>query len=95
MSSRELFNVLRGEMTSMARARSSPTRPPCTDRSSGSVLSVRPGMTGAWQVGGRNNIEYPERVDIDVDYVHRKSTTVDLAILLKTPVALFDWNATS
>ncbi len=59
------------------------------------VLSVRPGMTGAWQVGGRNNIEYPERVDIDVDYVHRKSTTVDLAILLKTPVALFDWNATS
>ena len=48
-------------------------------------------MTGAWQVGGRSKIDYPERVDIDVDYVHRKSTTVDLAILLKTPVALLDW----
>ncbi len=91
----QLFNVLRGEMSLVG------PRPIIADEAAmyGSklrlVLSVRPGMTGAWQVGGRNNIEYPERVDIDVDYVHRKSTTVDLAILLKTPVALFDWNATS
>ena len=59
------------------------------------VLSVRPGMTGPWQVGGRNKIDYPELVDIDVDYVYRKSTTIDLPILLKTPAVLLDWDATS
>lgn len=91
----QLVNVLRGEMSLVG------PRPIVSEEGAmygpqlGLVLSVRPGMTGAWQVAGRNRICYPERVDIDIDYVNRKSVIVDLAILLKTPAALLDWRATS
>ena len=91
----QLFNVLRGEMSLVG------PRPIVADEGAmygpqlPHVLSVRPGMTGAWQVGGRSKVDYPERVDIDVDYVNRKSVAADLAILLKTPAALLDWQATS
>lgn len=59
------------------------------------ALSLRPPMTGAWQVAGRNRIGNPGCADIDVDYVNRKSVFVDLSILLKTPAALLDRRATS
>ncbi len=51
-------------------------------------LSVRPGITGAWQVNGRSSIDYPERVDMDADYVQNWSLWRDLVILAKTPVAV-------
>jgi exopolysaccharide production protein ExoY len=50
--------------------------------------SVRPGITGAWQVNGRSKIDYPERVDIDADYVEHWSLGLDVRILAKTPVAV-------
>jgi exopolysaccharide production protein ExoY len=51
-------------------------------------LSVRPGVTGAWQVSGRSDIDYPERVDIDEQYVREWSLGLDLKILARTPVAV-------
>lgn len=51
-------------------------------------LSVRPGITGAWQVNGRSTLDYPERVAIDAEYVRSWSLWRDLAILLRTPVAV-------
>jgi exopolysaccharide production protein ExoY len=51
-------------------------------------LSVRPGITGAWQVNGRSTVDYPERVAIDAEYVRSWSLWRDLAILLRTPVAV-------
>ena len=51
-------------------------------------LSVRPGITGAWQVNGRSSIDYPERVDMDADYVHNWNMWRDIVILAKTPVAV-------
>jgi lipopolysaccharide/colanic/teichoic acid biosynthesis glycosyltransferase len=50
--------------------------------------SVRPGITGAWQVNGRSRIDYPERVDIDADYVEHWSLGLDVRILAKTPLAV-------
>lgn len=47
-------------------------------------LAVRPGLTGAWQVGGRSLIGFPERAVIDFDYVHSWSLLKDLAILART-----------
>ena len=47
--------------------------------------SVPPGLTGLWQVSGRNNILYPERVWLDAYYVRNWSIWLDLYILLKTP----------
>lgn len=47
-------------------------------------LSVRPGITGAWQVSGRSECTYAERVALDVDYVRNLSFARDMAILLRT-----------
>ncbi len=47
--------------------------------------SVPPGLTGLWQVSGRNNVLYPERVQLDAYYVKNWSIGLDLRILLRTP----------
>jgi lipopolysaccharide/colanic/teichoic acid biosynthesis glycosyltransferase len=51
-------------------------------------LSVRPGITGAWQVNGRSTVDYPDRVDIDSEYVRTWSLWVDIKILARTPIAV-------
>ncbi|MGL5033832.1 MAG: sugar transferase [Microcystaceae cyanobacterium] len=48
------------------------------------VLNIRPGLTGLWQVSGRNDIPYPQRVQIDVYYVNYRSFFLDLWIIVKT-----------
>lgn len=51
-------------------------------------LSVRPGLTGPWQVSGRNDIPWNQRVAIDADYAKRKSVFYDFYVILKTPFAM-------
>ena len=52
---------------------------------------VRPGMTGLWQVSGRNRLSMPEMLELDLIYVKRRSLLLDLFILVRTPRAvLFD-----
>lgn len=48
--------------------------------------SVRPGLTGLWQVSGRNSLSYDRRVELDVQYVDKLSFRADMAILMKTAV---------
>ena len=48
------------------------------------VLSVRPGLTGLWQVSGRNNLTYAQRVALDLRYVKQRSLLLDLVILWRT-----------
>jgi lipopolysaccharide/colanic/teichoic acid biosynthesis glycosyltransferase len=52
-------------------------------------LSVKPGMTGLWQVSGRNNLSYMQRVALDARYVETRSLPGDLSILLRTVRVLF------
>jgi lipopolysaccharide/colanic/teichoic acid biosynthesis glycosyltransferase len=47
--------------------------------------SMPPGLTGLWQVSGRNKIQYPERVWLDAYYVRNWSLWLDIYILIKTP----------
>jgi len=47
-------------------------------------LAVRPGLTGLAQISGRNNISWPRRKALDVEYVERRSLGLDLAILWRT-----------
>ena len=86
----QLLNVLRGDMTLVG------PRPITFEelRKYGAVrwhyLSVRPGITGLWQVSGRNNLSYAERVELDRSYVEQRSLWQDAAILFKTvKVVLF------
>lgn len=46
--------------------------------------SVRPGITGPWQVGGRNKLSFSERIQLECDYVRNWSLFADLMILFKT-----------
>ena len=48
------------------------------------VISVRPGLTGLWQVSGRNNLSYDKRIKLDLAYARQRSFILDLAIILRT-----------
>jgi exopolysaccharide production protein ExoY len=80
----QLFNVLRGEMHFVGpRPVTIPelVRYGSTKRH---YLSVRPGLTGLWQVSGRNNTTYEARVNFDLDYVERRNPIYDGWIVLRT-----------
>lgn len=84
----QLLNVLRGEMSLVGPR---PLVGPEIGNYEGRVptlLSVKPGMTGLWQVSGRSSVTYPERAEMDLDYVRRWSLLRDLWILLLTPPAV-------
>lgn len=82
----QLVNVLRGEMALVG------PRPVVTDELPrygehvDEVLSVRPGLTGLWQISGRNDVSYAERVQLDVAYVRRCSLRMDVSIIGRTAV---------
>ena len=52
-------------------------------------LSVKPGITGYWQVNGRNRIRYPERKNLELFYAQNQSFLLDIKIILKTIKILF------
>ncbi|MBA2727475.1 MAG: sugar transferase, partial [Parachlamydiaceae bacterium] len=53
-------------------------------------LSVRPGITGLWQVSGRSNVTYPKRLLLDEQYIDDFSMFLDLKLIAKTiPAMLF------
>src|SRR6266566_859786 len=87
----QLLNVLRGEMSLVG------PRPPLLyefekyDHWQFDRLQVLPGITGLWQVSGRNRLTYRQMCELDVEYVRRWSVWLDFKILLKTiPVVLFN-----
>jgi lipopolysaccharide/colanic/teichoic acid biosynthesis glycosyltransferase len=47
-------------------------------------LSMKPGVTGVWQVAGRSNIGYPERADLELSYLYRQGLVSDIIIVIKT-----------
>jgi len=48
------------------------------------ILSVKPGITGLWQVSGRSDLDFFSRVDLDVWYINNWNLWMDLVILIKT-----------
>lgn len=52
------------------------------------VLSVKPGITGLWQVSGRSSINFDKRIELDAYYAKKKSLILDFIILSKTPWAM-------
>jgi lipopolysaccharide/colanic/teichoic acid biosynthesis glycosyltransferase len=86
----QLFNVLRGEMSVVGPRMITAEELEKYGRLAGLVLSVQPGVTGYWQVQGRQRTTYEERVRMDEYYIINWSLVFDLKILLKTiPVVLF------
>lgn len=84
-----LWNLLRGEIA-LVGPRPLPVHywPRFTDEQR-RRFEVRPGLTGLAQIAGRNAVDWPERLALDVAYVERRSLRLDLTILLRTvPVVL-------
>ena len=52
------------------------------------IFKIRPGMTGIWQVSGRNSIPFPERIKMDAKYSNKIDLWRDFIIFLKTPVII-------
>jgi len=52
-------------------------------------LSVRPGITGLWQIRGRSELPFADLVRHDLEYIHNWSLKLDIAILLQTPFQVF------
>lgn len=80
----QLFNVIRGEMSLVGPRPITVAELTRYGRVRWHYLSVRPGMTGLWQVSGRNDTTYEERVALDQRYVESRSLAMDLSILMRT-----------
>jgi exopolysaccharide production protein ExoY len=86
----QLFNVLKGEMRLVGPRPITVAELARYGADRWHYLRVRPGMTGLWQVSGRNDTTYEERVALDRQYVDNRSLWLDASILLKTvKVVLF------
>jgi exopolysaccharide biosynthesis polyprenyl glycosylphosphotransferase len=80
----QLWNVLKGEMSLVGPRPIVPEEIEKYHPYEDVLLSVRPGMTGKWQVGGRTQIRYPERAFLDLDYAGYHSVSDDMSIMTKT-----------
>jgi Undecaprenyl-phosphate galactose phosphotransferase WbaP len=90
----QLWNVLRGEMSLVGPRPYLPREAGDIGDTQSDILRVYPGITGPWQVGGRNNTFFGERVGMDAHYVRNWSIWLDLVILARTVKTLaFDRGA--
>lgn len=80
----QLYNVLIGQMSLVGPRIIHPSELPRYGKYTQKRLSVRPGITGLWQISGRQHISYDERVLLDMQYIDTRSFIVDLTILVKT-----------
>jgi len=84
----QLFNVLKGEMSLVGPRPPIPYEVEEYGEWHRRRLEAIPGMTGLWQVRGRNQVGFDEMVRMDIEYIERRSLWLDLKILLLTPRAV-------
>jgi lipopolysaccharide/colanic/teichoic acid biosynthesis glycosyltransferase len=90
----QFWNVLKGDMSVVGPRPLVPEELPKYGDKMEKVLTIKPGITGLWQVSGRNDIPYPQRVQIDVYYVKHHNWLLDLWIVLKTiGIVIFPHNS--
>lgn len=80
----QLFNVFVGQMSLVGPRIIHPNELPRYREWGQKRLSVKPGITGLWQISGRQHIHYEERILLDMAYIDNRSLIDDLAILFKT-----------
>lgn len=81
----QLLNVLRGDMSIVGPRPTLRYQVERYDARQRRRLCVRPGLTGLAQINGRNALSWAERIDLDLDYVARRSLWLDLRIIVATP----------
>ncbi|MBI4096249.1 MAG: sugar transferase [Candidatus Levybacteria bacterium] len=91
----QAVNILKGEMSLVGprayypdELKNQQKKYPHTIDSVKIVLSIKPGVTGFWQVSGRSEINFDKRIQMDASYVKKRSILYDLWIIAKTPWAM-------
>lgn len=91
----QLVNVLKGEMSIVGprpyypdELRDQTEKYPQTKPLVKDVLSVKPGITGFWQVSGRSEVNFDKRIEMDAYYARKRSILLDVLIMLKTPFVM-------
>lgn len=91
----QLINILKGDMSLVGprayypdELKDQQRKYPHTKVLVGEVLSIKPGITGYWQVSGRSEVNFDKRIAMDANYVKKRSFLYDLRILLLTPEAM-------
>ena len=91
----QFVNVLKGEMSIVGPRPYYPDELeeqqrvyPHTKKYVKEALTVKPGITGLWQVSGRSDVNFDERIKLDAEYARKKSLLLDIIILLKSPWAV-------
>lgn len=85
----QFWNVLKGDMSVVGPRPLVPEELVMYGRHMDKILTIRPGITGLWQVSGRNDIPYEKRVKIDVYYVNSRNFWIDLWIAIRTIGVVF------
>jgi lipopolysaccharide/colanic/teichoic acid biosynthesis glycosyltransferase len=85
----QLFNVLKGDMSLVGPRPPLPREVAVYSDYDKQRLLVTPGCTGLWQVSGRNSLGFKEMLELDLQYIRRRSTLFDLKIITKTVLVLF------
>jgi len=88
----QVFNILKGEMSLVGprayyfyELDEQVERFPESKEYIDAALSVKPGLTGLWQVSGRSDVGFMQRIKLDAEYAEKRSLMYDLVIILKTP----------
>lgn len=91
----QFFNILKGEMSFVGprayfqdELNEQAAHYPKTRKLIQKTLTAKPGLTGPWQVGGRSEVSFSRRIEMDATYAKRKSLLYDFWIILKTPYAV-------
>jgi lipopolysaccharide/colanic/teichoic acid biosynthesis glycosyltransferase len=79
-----LVNILRGEMSIVGPRPTLPSQVAQYSERQRARLSVRPGLTGWAQIQGRASLPWSERIELDLDYISRRSLALDLRIIART-----------
>ncbi len=85
----QILNVLRGEMAIVGPRPALPSEVSVYPKRAIGRLSVKPGITGVWQVSGRANIDFDHMVEMDLSYADRQSLLMDIVLIAQTFRAVF------
>jgi lipopolysaccharide/colanic/teichoic acid biosynthesis glycosyltransferase len=91
----QMINVIRGDMSIVGPRALRPDefdnyaqQSPANAEKLGTLVTVKPGITGYWQVNGRSNVDFDRRMDLESYYAKNANLLLDIKIMLKTPFAI-------
>jgi len=85
----QLLNVLKGDMSLVGPRPPLPREVKEYTKYDKQRLLVVPGCTGLWQVSGRNDLDFSEMVELDIQYIRNRSVLLDIKLIFKTVLVLF------